>query len=214
MRSGRWSSAIPGARALTDHPRNTSDETIKAVADKGGVVGVYFMPFLTLDSNPKGEDLLRHVEHVANVAGEDHVGIGTDNGAASAGRRRGSDKEAATSGQLERIKAGIAAPGEGLDVYPMVDDYNTVDRYRRFAADLQKRGWSEAPAGEADGRQFPARLSRRLGRLSAQWTCSTSAPTISTQSCLRSSHTENSGERNRDRRTRRAGSRPARRTCR
>ena len=39
-----------GARALTDHLRNTSDETIKAVADKGGVVGVYFMPFLTLDS--------------------------------------------------------------------------------------------------------------------------------------------------------------------
>ena len=36
-----------GARALTDHPRNTADETIKAVADKGGVVGVYFMPFLT-----------------------------------------------------------------------------------------------------------------------------------------------------------------------
>ena len=47
-----------GARALTDHPRNTSDETIKAVADKGGVVGVYFMPFLTLDSKPKGDDLL------------------------------------------------------------------------------------------------------------------------------------------------------------
>ena len=42
-----------GARALTDHPRNTADETIKAVADKGGVVGVYFMPFLTLDSHPK-----------------------------------------------------------------------------------------------------------------------------------------------------------------
>ena len=36
-----------GARALTDHPRNTDDATIKAVADKGGVVGVYFMPFLT-----------------------------------------------------------------------------------------------------------------------------------------------------------------------
>ena len=32
-----------GARALTDHPRNTEDATIKAVADKGGVVGVYFM---------------------------------------------------------------------------------------------------------------------------------------------------------------------------
>ena len=68
------------ARALTDHPRNTADETMKAVADKGGVIGVYWMPFLTPDSHPKGEDVLRHVDHIANVVGEDHIGIGTDNG--------------------------------------------------------------------------------------------------------------------------------------
>src|SRR3954464_8415175 len=81
------------ARALTDHPRNTSDETIKAVADKGGVVGVYFMPFLTLDSQPKGRDLIAHVEHVANVAGEDHVGIGTDNGVVSPSKNEGATKK-------------------------------------------------------------------------------------------------------------------------
>ena len=52
-----------GARALADHPRNTADDTIKAVADKGGVVGVYIMPFLTLDSHPKGSDLIAHIEH-------------------------------------------------------------------------------------------------------------------------------------------------------
>ena len=132
-----------GARALTDHPRNTSDETIKAVADKGGVVGVYFMPFLTLDSHPKGEDLLRHVEHVAKVAGEDHVGIGTDNGPLPM-LLDAEAKERLRKWALERIKAGIAAPGEGVDVYPMVADYNSVDRYRRFAADLRKRGWSDA----------------------------------------------------------------------
>src|SRR5919112_5823530 len=67
-----------GARALTDHPRNTGDETIRAVANKGGVVGVYFMPFLTLDSHPKGSDLIRHIEHVANVAGGGQLGIGPD----------------------------------------------------------------------------------------------------------------------------------------
>ena len=142
-----------GARALTDHPRNTSDDTIKAIADKGGVVGVYFMPFLTLDSHPKGDDLLRHVEHVANVAGEDHVGIGTDNGVLpqlmDAEARKKLDKW-----QMERIKAGIAAPGEGIGVYPMVADYNSVDRYRRFAADLQKRGWSEARLEKLMGGNF------------------------------------------------------------
>jgi membrane dipeptidase len=142
-----------GARALVDHPRNTADETIKAVADKGGVVGVYFMPFLTLDSHPKGEDLLRHVEHIANVAGEDHVGVGTDNGVLP------QDTGPAATRKLnewaaQRIKMGIAAPGEGLNVWPMVADYNSVDRYRRFVADLQKRGWSEARLEKLVGGNF------------------------------------------------------------
>jgi membrane dipeptidase len=142
-----------GARALVDHPRNTADETIKAVADKGGVVGVYFMPFLTLDSHPKGEDLLRHVEHIARVAGEDHVGIGTDNGVLP----QATDAEATrklNEWAAARIKAGIAAPGEGLNVWPMVADYNSVDRYRRFATDLQKRGWSQARLGKLMGGNF------------------------------------------------------------
>jgi membrane dipeptidase len=142
-----------GARALTDHPRNTSDETIRAVADKGGVVGVYFMPFLTLDSQPKGSDLLAHIEHVANVAGEDHVGIGTDNGVLP----QATDAEATRKlheWAQKRINAGIAAPGEGLDVWPMVRDYNSVDRYRRVAMDLQKRGWSEARLEKLMGGNF------------------------------------------------------------
>ena len=142
-----------GARAITDHPRNTSDETIKAVADKGGVVGAYFMPFLTLDSHPKGEDLLRHIDHIANVAGEDHVGIGTDNGPLPTILDEAT-KEKLRKWQLDRIKAGIAAPGEAVGVYPMVEDYNSVDRYRRVAADLQKRGWSEARLEKLMGGNF------------------------------------------------------------
>ena len=142
-----------GARALLDHPRNTDDATIKAVADKGGVVGVYWMPFLTADSHPKGEDLLRHVEHVANVAGEDHVGIGTDNGVLP------TILDATTKAKLDenqrmRISTGIAAPGEAVGVYPFMPDYNSVDRYRRFAADLQKRGWSEARLEKLMGGNF------------------------------------------------------------
>src|SRR5881628_3141281 len=43
-----------GARAITDHPRNTSDASIRAVADKGGVVGVYFMPYLANDMHTSG----------------------------------------------------------------------------------------------------------------------------------------------------------------
>jgi len=142
-----------GARAITDHVRNTADETIKAVADKGGVVGVYFMPFLTLDSHPKGSDLIAHIEHIANVAGEDHVGIGTDNGVLPQVVNAETTRKLNEWAQ-QRIKAGIAAPGEGLNVWPMVAEYNSVDRYRRLAADLQKRGWSEARLEKLMGANF------------------------------------------------------------
>ena len=142
-----------GARALTDHPRNATDEAIKAVANKGGVVGVYFMPFLTLDSHPKAADVIAHVEHVAKVAGEDHVGIGTDNGVLPT-TLDAETKEKLKKWQLDRIKAGIAAPGEGVGIYPMVEDYNSVDRYQRFVNDLAKRGWSQRRLEKLMGGNF------------------------------------------------------------
>ena len=142
-----------GARALNDHPRNTDDETMRAVATKGGVIGIYFMPYLTANSQPTGRDLLAHVDHVANVAGEDHVAIGTDNGvlptALDPESKRGMD--AVT---LERIKRGIAAPGDVVGSYSVVAEYNSVDRYRRFAEDLGKRGWSQARLEKLMGRNL------------------------------------------------------------
>ncbi len=142
-----------GARALTDHPRNVADDTIRAVADKGGVVGVYFMPFLTPDSRPKAADVIAHVEHVAKVAGEDHVGIGTDNGVLPT-TLDAATKKRMKKWQLERIKAGIAAPGEGVGVYPMVEDYNSVDRYERFVNDLASHGWSQSRLEKLMGGNF------------------------------------------------------------
>jgi membrane dipeptidase len=142
-----------GARALMDHPRNTADETIKAVADKGGVVGVYFMPYLRADMHPAAADVIAHVEHIANVAGEDHVGIGTDNGVLTLDLSPESKKKL-DEWQAQRIKLGIAAPGEAIGVYPYVADYNSLDRYRRFAADLQKRGWNQARMEKLMGGNF------------------------------------------------------------
>ena len=140
-----------GAKALHDHPRNTDDTTIRAVADKGGVVGVYFMPFLTANGEPKASDLIAHIEHVPNVAGEHHVGIGTDNGVLPLDRAA-MDREDKTT--QDRIKFGIAAPGELVGIYPMVRDYNSIDRYARLAADLGKRGWSVARLEKLFGLNF------------------------------------------------------------
>ena len=68
-----------GCRALIDHPRNTYDAEMRALAEKGGVFGIYLMPFIRAQGQPVQEDLLRHLDHAVNVCGEDHVGIGTDN---------------------------------------------------------------------------------------------------------------------------------------
>jgi membrane dipeptidase len=132
-----------GARAITDHPRNVSDAAIRGVANKGGVVGVYFMPYLSKDSHPTGAILLDHIDHIAKVAGEDHVAIGTDGGVlplvidAKA-------KEDAKKAYEQRTAAGIAAPGEGPDVFTVVRDYNSIDKLQRLSADLMKRGWTTA----------------------------------------------------------------------
>ena len=141
------------ARALHNHPRNTDDSTIRAVADKGGVTGVYFMPFLTANGKPSGDDLVAHIEHVARVAGEDHVGIGTDNGVLpwvldEATRKRMDDWT------RERIKQGIASPGEAVGVYTVVESYNSIDRYRRLAGVLERRGWTPARLEKLFGGNF------------------------------------------------------------
>ena len=142
-----------GARAVTDHPRNTQDSTIKAVADKGGVFGVYWMPFLAVGRPATMADVIAHIEHVANVAGEDGVGIGTDNGVLPL-RLDGEAKKRMDDWARERIKQGIASPGEGVGIYPWVEELNRVDRYRMVADALQKRGWSVTRLEKLFGMNF------------------------------------------------------------
>jgi len=132
-----------GARSLTDHPRNVSDNAIRAVADKGGVVGVYFMPYLAPDMHPSGAMLLDHIDHVTRVAGEDHISIGTDGGVLPV-MIDAAARDAARKDYEQRKAAGIAAPGEGPDVFPLVLDYNSTDKLERLGTDLMKRGWTAA----------------------------------------------------------------------
>jgi membrane dipeptidase len=70
------------ARALDARVRNKSDETLRAVADGGGVIGISVHGFLNwngrADSPPSLENFVRHVRHVVDLCGIGHVGIGTD----------------------------------------------------------------------------------------------------------------------------------------
>ena len=66
-------------RALCDHPRNLTDEQMRALATKGGVMQItMYNGFLVKDGEATVLDALRHLEHAIEVMGIDHVGIGTD----------------------------------------------------------------------------------------------------------------------------------------
>jgi membrane dipeptidase len=142
-----------GCRALVDLPRNTRDDELKALANRGGVAGIYFMPFLRKSGQPHAEDLIRHLEHAVNACGEDHVGIGTDGGISRI------ELNKAYSDQMrkfyeDRSKRGLAAPGEAPDVFNLIPEYNSPSRFRTLAGDLSRRGWPSARIDKILGANF------------------------------------------------------------
>lgn len=67
------------ARALRDHKRNLDDAQLRALGQSGGVLGLNFYPPFLVESGPaRLEDLLRHLEHVLEVAGPEAVALGSD----------------------------------------------------------------------------------------------------------------------------------------
>ena len=105
-------------RALCDHPRNLTDEQMRALAVKGGVVQVtMYSGFLRKDGEATLDDFMRHLLHAIEVAGIDQVGIGTDFdgdgkviGCSSASQLRNVTRELLRSGlcdaDIEKIWGG------------------------------------------------------------------------------------------------------------
>ena len=145
-----------GCAALAPLPRNKTDAELKLLADKGGVVGIYLMPFLRSAGQPTAEDLVRHIEHAVNVCGEDHVGIGTDGNISPVNFNEAFRKKFAAE-VAERRAAGISAPGERPDVYTFLPDLNSADRFAHIARLLAQRGYSNARITKILGGNF-ARL--------------------------------------------------------
>lgn len=67
------------ARAVCNHRRNLTDDQIKALAKNGGVMGMNFCAaFVREDGQPKLDDLLNHIDHIVQLVGPHHVGLGSD----------------------------------------------------------------------------------------------------------------------------------------
>ncbi len=140
-----------GCNSVFRHPRSKDDETLRLLADRGGVVGIYLMPFLNPSGPPTAEDVLIHLEHALDVCGEDHVGIGSDQGIVPLDVAGDFDvRFQAVSAQ--RSAAGIAAPRE--DTIPYVPDLNHPRRLETIAEMLGARGHSARVIEKVLGANF------------------------------------------------------------
>ncbi len=149
-----------GCKAIADRPRSKRDEELKAMADKGGVIGIYLMPFLTMGTAPTDEDVVKHIEHAMKVCGEDHVGIGSD---LSITPHNVTDayKKSHAEFVRQRKAAGRAAPGEDENIFMFVPELNHPNRMELIAEKLLKRGHKEARVEKIVGGNF-ARLMKEV----------------------------------------------------
>lgn len=132
-----------GCNGVYRHPRNNDDTELKAVANKGGVIGLYLMPFLEGgDSELTAEALMKHIDYAVNTCGEDHVSIGSDQGVVPV--NDGPEyREAIRQEVKRRIAAGISAPGETPNRPPFIAQLNSEKRMELIAWHLSKRGYTD-----------------------------------------------------------------------
>jgi membrane dipeptidase len=120
------------------HPRAKTDEEIRAMAGKGGVMGVVALGYL-VGPDPGGqttiETYIDHIDHVVNIAGIDHVGLASDfviKGISSSATR-----ESWYEPRLESFK-----PSYQVRCPPWIPELDSPDRFRSVALILNQRGYS------------------------------------------------------------------------
>ena len=123
-------------RALVKHPRCKSDDVIRALATKGGVMGITGVgAFLSSRRSPSIEDVLDHFDHVASLVGVEHLGIGSDAG----------------------VDEGPSLPH--LQVRGLRQSRRVFD----LTAGLVRRRYSDASIEAILGQEFPASVEETIG---------------------------------------------------
>ncbi|MDX1480467.1 MAG: membrane dipeptidase [Woeseiaceae bacterium] len=123
-------------KALYDHNRNTTDENMRATAEKGGLVGITQMrPFMTRQIDNAVHVYYEHIEHAVDVAGVEHVCIGSD---------RDHRRLVLTEEYLEELKR---EEGENFDrsMWPLYfEELNGPRRMETIWDGLSARGMPES----------------------------------------------------------------------
>jgi membrane dipeptidase len=95
------------ARAVHPSPRNKTDEHLRLLAANGGVIGLnMWSPMLAFDHWPTLDDWVKHVGHVADLVGIEHIGIGTDHNE-SASREEWTRNSSKGEGRYQSVTGGM-----------------------------------------------------------------------------------------------------------
>jgi len=142
-------------RALNNHPRLKTDEAIRKLAAKGGVMGITGVRMFVKDKEPTTvEDIVDHIDHVVKLVGIDHVGIGSDSDL------MGYDHM--PPDQYKQLKAGYKASYAFRDKID-TDAFDHPRKVYDLTAALIRRGYSDSNIQAILGGNF-----RRL--LGSTWT--------------------------------------------
>ena len=149
------------ARALANLERNKTDAIIKAVAQGGGVIGASIYGPMCWDQNPAKkpsiDDYVRHLEHIVNLVGYEHVGFGTD--LATGANYRQLAFERSHWRRWEGINRFNRVFGEDIPSRYLADCNKHSDLPKVTAA-LARRGWNEQQIRGYLGENFRRVLDR------------------------------------------------------
>jgi membrane dipeptidase len=143
--------------AIYDHVRAKSDVLLKALADKGGVVGIATLGyFIRPTAGTTFDDYLRHVDHAVKIAGIDHVGLASDY--SIRGIEATHTRESWYVPRLTSFK-----PVYRVRWPPWIKELDPPERFRNIARGLEKRGYTSVQVEKILGGNWTRYLSEMLG---------------------------------------------------
>lgn len=155
-------------RAIVNHPRCITDAAIRAIAERGGVIGIFMMSFwLTRDPVPDPMHWVAHVRHVIDKGGLDAVGIANDfpmTGEPDLVRLK-NDNRAGVAGYLEwwRAMRKLGLPGFERDPeHVVIPQFNRIERMAVIQRTLERARFRPREIDRIMGENWRSVLTRAL----------------------------------------------------
>lgn len=131
------------AAAICPTPRNNSNEMLKALAANGGVIGImYWRPMVRLEEPVTAEHVLDHVDHICQLIGPQHVGLGLETPMIGFDACENSMRPAKQVSYLKGVQS--------MDIPELCGP----DRVRRLVEGLLRRGYADADIAGILGGNF------------------------------------------------------------